>query len=1544
MRRLSLLLLTVAACGFPSLPSVDPDAAPADPNAPVAMGDTLVTALDTPSSVDVLANDSDADGDTLTIATVSTPAHGAASIAGTGITYTPATGYAGVDSFTYTISDGTLTATATVTVTVTNDHAPTAGNDTFSGTEDTAGSVDVLVNDSDIDSDPLTLTAVTTPPHGAAVIAGTKITYTPAANYNGGDSFTYTVSDGTLTTTATVTVNLAAVEDAPVASADTPTTAEDTAGSFDVLANDVDVDGDALSITAVTTPSHGAAAISGSKVSYTPTANYNGGDSFTYTISDGQLTATATVNLTVSSVNDAPVAANDSLLTDENNAGGVAVLANDSDPDADTLSITAVSTPTHGTAAIAGTSVTYTPAANYVGTDGFTYTVSDGHGGTATAMVSVTVRTTDRAPVANDDTVTTPEDTQATIAVTANDTDADGDPLSITSHTNPAHGTAVTSGSSIVYTPVANFHGSDTFDYTISDGLMTATATVTITVASVNDAPVAADDSLTITEDAPGTVAVLANDTDLDGDPLTITARSTPGHGTTSLSGSSIVYTPAANYNGSDAFTYTISDGTTTAIATVSVTVTPVNDGPVAVADSATTAEDTAKTIAVLTNDSDVDGDTLTITARSTPGHGTTALSGSNIVYTPAANYNGSDSFTYTISDGTLTAVATVTMTVTAVNDPPVAVNDTVTTAEDTAKTIAVLANDSDVDGDALTIMAVTAPTHGTAVKSGANVIYAPAANYNGVDSFTYTITDGALTATATVFMTVTSVNDLPVASAASATLGSGESVAITLVASDADNDPLTFGVVAAPIHGTVSISGNVATYTANLHYTGADSFTFRANDGTANSNTATVSITVTSDIVTAVSVGNQFACALRSGGSRSCWGLNTNEQLGDGTTVTHDLPEYLGGSWASLAAGQFHACGIGQDGSLWCWGYNGRGALGDGTMNDYGTPHRVGAGTNWASVAVGSYHTCATRTDGTLWCWGGNTWGEVGTGNTTDVLVPTQVGTATNWGQVSADIGLTCGRQTNGTLWCWGSNYYGTVGDGTNGSGTDRYTPVQIGNLTTWAAVSAGFYHSCAIRTDGTIWCWGLNDKGQLGDNTTTLRNAPTQVGTSTAWASVDAGGSHSCGRRTNGTVWCWGSNAFGQLGDGTVQQRLAPAQVGAATNWASVSSGYETTCALTTTGIMDCWGHNVTGGTGLGIGDANTPMAVGSATDWGAVAGGTLTTCGLRAGSPWCWGGNFAGQLGNNSQISEQIPVAAAGTAKFTAISSGGGHSCAIGADNTLWCWGVNYAGQLGDGTTSDKLSPYQLSSAVAYTAVAGGGSHTCAVRTDGSLWCWGANSSGQLGDGTTTEQHTPTKIGTATNWSKVAAGHAHTCAVRTDGTLWCWGYNYSGSVGDGTTTERHTPVRIGTGTTWANVSLGNSHSCATKLDGTLWCWGSNSYGQLGDGTGAEQDAPGQVGSATTWAAITAGALHTCATRTDSTLWCWGDNSYGQLGDGTLTRRLSPVAVDSGAAWKLVGVGDNHTCGQQSDGTMWCWGSNSYGQLGDGEAWQLTPALVLP
>jgi large repetitive protein len=734
---------------------------------PVAVGDTATTSEDTPVTVAVLGNDTDIDGDPLTVTTATAP-NGTVVINADGtITYTPNADFNGTDTVTYTISDGqggTSTAKVMIIVAPVND-APVAVNDSATTAEDQPVIIAPLANDSDVDGDPLTIISASAPNGTVTINPDGTIRFVPNPNFNGTDTITYTISDGKGgTATATITVTVSPVNDLPVAVNDTATTNEDTPVSIAVLANDSDLDGHPLMVTAATSANGTVIINPDGTITYTPNANFNGTDTITYTISDGQGgTSTATVRVTVAPVNDVPVAVNDVAATPEDQPVTIPVLGNDSDADGNPLTVTAAS-------ALSGTvvinpdgTITYTPNANFNGTDTITYTISDGMGGTSTATVAVSVAPVNDPPVAVNDTATTNEDTPLIIAPLGNDRDPEGSPLTITTVTATNGSVVVNTDGTITYTPNANFNGADTITYTISDGNGGfSTATISVTVAPVNDAPVAIPDVATTDEDTPTRINVLGNDRDPEGNPLTVTAAASPNGTVTINPDGTLTYVPRPDFNGTDIITYTISDGRGGfATATVTVTVNAINEPPIAVNDRATTLEDTPVTVAILANDSNPDGGPLTVVSATAPNGRVVINPDGTITYTPNANFNGTDTITYRVSDGQGGfANATVTVTITPVNDAPVDQGETITTIGGSAVTVPVLGNASDVDGDRLTVVSAT-PSVGVAViNPDGTITYTPPPEFDGVATITYVVSDGnGGFVTSTITVNVTQAN-----------------------------------------------------------------------------------------------------------------------------------------------------------------------------------------------------------------------------------------------------------------------------------------------------------------------------------------------------------------------------------------------------------------------------------------------------------------------------------------------------------------------------------------------------------------------------------------------------------------------------------------------------------------------------------------------------------------------------------------------------------------------------------------------------------------
>jgi alpha-tubulin suppressor-like RCC1 family protein len=363
------------------------------------------------------------------------------------------------------------------------------------------------------------------------------------------------------------------------------------------------------------------------------------------------------------------------------------------------------------------------------------------------------------------------------------------------------------------------------------------------------------------------------------------------------------------------------------------------------------------------------------------------------------------------------------------------------------------------------------------------------------------------------------------------------------------------------------------------------------------------------------------------------------------------------------------------------------------------------------------------------LWIWGNGSSGNLGDNTLNSKSSPIQtVSGGTNWKLVSGGVGIgqlhAAAIKTDGTLWMWGSNLYGQLGDNTI---IFKSSPIQtVSGGTNWKLVSGGGYFTAAIKTDGTLWTWGRNDLGSLGDNTTIFKSSPIQtVSGGTNWKQVSCGSFHTAAIKTNGTLWTWGSSTSGQLGDNTLNSKSSPVQtVAGGTNWKQVAGGNYHTAAIKTDGTLWTWGANAD--------SRGNPYAI----------------------------------LGDNTLISRSSPVqTVSGGTNWKLVSCGYLHTAAIKTDGTLWTWGTNGIGQLGDNTAITRSSPVQtIAGGTNWKQVAGGYDHTAAIKTDGTLWTWGDNTTnGRLGDNTTIRKSSPVQtVAGGTNWKQVACGQEITTAV--------------------------------------------------------------------------------------------------------------------------------------------------------------------------------------
>lgn len=770
-------------------------------DAPVATNDNYTldedTVLQVSATEGLLANDTDADGDTLTVlaSSISATTLGDLSVNPDGsFAYTPRENVSGTDSFSYRITDGSeesASAVVSLTISPIND-IPLAVDDTYEATEDTPlvitdTALGLLANDSDADLEgdakfqDLAVSLLGEASSGTLSLnTDGTFSFTPEENFVGAVTFSYQVSDklGGVAS-ANVSINVAAVNDAPVATNDSYEVIEDTTleiieVSQGLLANDFDPDlqGDVkfqeLQVSLLGEVSTGTITLNtNGTFSYTPEADYFGVATFSYQVSDAEnVTAQADVSITVTAVNDPPIVENDSFNATEDTVleidAASGVLSNDRNPDGGSLSAVLETGTTLGSIELAEDgSFVYTPTENENGEDRFTYSAINETGDRTTAEVNIVVAAVNDAPVAVNDTATVNERESITINVLDNDSDIDGDNLTISDATASLGTVSIDSNQTTITYTAGDSSGTDTISYTIVDSEgEQASATVTVTINDVNRAPSAQNDVATTPEDNTVQVNVLDNDTDADGDLISIISASAANGIVVIQAQTSLLYTPNANFNGEDTISYTIADPSSlTSSASVLVTVSPVNDTPVAEDDTFSTLEDTSVTISPTENDVDVDGDQLQITAFS-GSEGTTVQSGVNqLIYTPSQNFVGTMTIAYTISDGNGgSASATATVTVTDNNQTPVANSDTASVFAGESVDITPLTNDTDGDNETLTITTASADIGSLAISSDATTItYSAPSDTTATATISYTITDtrGA-TASSSISVAVT--------------------------------------------------------------------------------------------------------------------------------------------------------------------------------------------------------------------------------------------------------------------------------------------------------------------------------------------------------------------------------------------------------------------------------------------------------------------------------------------------------------------------------------------------------------------------------------------------------------------------------------------------------------------------------------------------------------------------------------------------------------------------------------------------------------------
>jgi alpha-tubulin suppressor-like RCC1 family protein len=582
------------------------------------------------------------------------------------------------------------------------------------------------------------------------------------------------------------------------------------------------------------------------------------------------------------------------------------------------------------------------------------------------------------------------------------------------------------------------------------------------------------------------------------------------------------------------------------------------------------------------------------------------------------------------------------------------------------------------------------------------------------------------------------------------------------------------------------------------------------------------------------------------------------------------------------------------EDGTVLSWGQdNSIGQLGDGTTQNRRTRAPVHGLDHVVAIAASAGFGLAVRADGTVWGWGGNGCGELGDGTTESRSLPVQVvgltqivAVAANWGSASYAL------RADGTVWAWGVISEGQNGQMPQPGVSIQPVPVQVPGLSRVVSLSAGYAHALAVRRDGTVWEWGHDTRGPLGNGGQDPIGPVRQVQGLHGVEAVAAGSPFSMAVKRDGTLWTWGGNHSGGMGTGS-DRRLAPSPV-ALTNVRAISSSPSRMLALRTDGTVWTWGAAL-----YGFATQATPVRVESLDGATKIAAGGSHMLALRTdGTLWAWGANSSGQLGDGTTTTRLTPAPVPNLTGVVDVAAGGNHSLALRSDGTVWAWGINYYGQVGDLTLQNRSTAVQVQGLTDVTAVFAHEGLSLALRSDGSVWWWGSTRPAwRRGD---RRPHAPEPVQGLTNIVKLGATNEDVFAVRADGTLWKWTVGVPGEVN---------PAQQVAGFTDAVDVAGNNFDYffqnalpgltfptlqVLRADGTVWTMGDNFMGERGFPSWAlTPPGPTKVPGLTGVVSITASGSHVHAVRADGTAVGWGDNANGLIGDGMPPLHFTPVRV---------------------------------------------------
>jgi alpha-tubulin suppressor-like RCC1 family protein len=694
------------------------------------------------------------------------------------------------------------------------------------------------------------------------------------------------------------------------------------------------------------------------------------------------------------------------------------------------------------------------------------------------------------------------------------------------------------------------------------------------------------------------------------------------------------------------------------------------------------------------------------------------------------------------------------------------------------------------------------------------------------------------------------------------------------------------------------------------------------------------------------VSAGIEHTCAIDTKGGLWCWGSNRFGQLALPLPTSHALATKVNNeTWTMVSNRGVHTCALQRDKTLWCWGDNSRGQLGVGPIANQVTPQRV-TERLFTFVATSRVNTCAIDDSQRLYCWGENESGQLGDPNQGKFAnMPVAVDDNARWLTVAVGDSHTCGLKIDQTLWCWGNNALGQL----NGvAGVVVNTPQKFFADADWVSVTTFAATTCGVKPTG-VACWGQNLNGEIGNGLASAI-APRSVGAGGRpdWSTIVLGGEHTCGLQRDTLAWfCWGNNGYGQLGQFSqlIQvrspQQMATDSANVSRRWLSMALGAKHTCAIDDSHQLFCMGSDNEGQLGTTL-PVRGPRKVGDS--WTAVSATASTACGFTSAGLHCWGNGRTFQHGNDVSASQQVPlkVTLPDAVEPTVVAAGNRATCAVipsGAAKGTYCWGAATNSEFGNaGFPTGSRTPVFVSSVIYDTILMT--QHVCATSA-GTSYCWGANNRGQATQAVSANpQPTPQLVSDI----NIAVGGTHTCGFN--GNWRCWGDNVSGQLGGGISSDTLTSISLTNvvGQIRA-VYAGGLHTCAITNNSAAYCWGRNLIGEVGDGTNVKRTTPVAVLGGLAWRQLALGALHTCGITSENKLYCWGDNSSGELGLAAPRNVFEPMQVGTDADWDSIDAGDFFTCARKKDSSLWCWGYNVEGQLGIGTGWRATmEAVPLP